>query len=60
MSNFPPPNGARLFGSAAAIGALQLHLSGGEPTLRRDLEEILQHAVDAGLYTNLVTSARDC
>ena len=45
------------FRSAAAIGALQLHLSGGEPTLRRDLEEILQHAVDAGLYTNLVTSA---
>ncbi len=45
------------FRSAAAIGAMQLHLSGGEPTLRRDLEEILQHAVDAGLYTNLVTSA---
>jgi pyrroloquinoline quinone biosynthesis protein E len=45
------------FRSAAAIGALQLHLSGGEPTLRRDLEEILGYAVEAGLYTNLVTSA---
>jgi pyrroloquinoline quinone biosynthesis protein E len=45
------------FRQAASIGALQLHLSGGEPTLRRDLEEILAHAVDAGLYTNLVTSA---
>ena len=45
------------FRQAASIGALQLHLSGGEPTVRRDLEEILAHAVDAGLYTNLVTSA---
>jgi PqqA peptide cyclase len=45
------------FRSAAAAGALQLHLSGGEPTLRRDLEEILEYAVEAGLYTNLVTSA---
>ena len=44
------------FRSAAAIGAMQLHLSGGEPTLRRDLE-ILAYAVEAGLYTNLVTSA---
>jgi pyrroloquinoline quinone biosynthesis protein E len=46
-----------VFRQAASIGALQLHLSGGEPTIRRDLEEILAHAVDAGLYTNLVTSA---
>jgi pyrroloquinoline quinone biosynthesis protein E len=45
------------FRQAASIGALQLHLSGGEPTVRRDLEEILAYAVDAGLYTNLVTSA---
>lgn len=45
------------FRQAASIGALQLHLSGGEPTIRRDLEEILAYAVEAGLYTNLVTSA---
>ena len=45
------------FRQAAAAGALQLHLSGGEPTIRRDLEDILAAAVDAGLYTNLVTSA---
>ncbi len=44
------------FRRAAQIGALQLHLSGGEPTLRRDLEEILRQAVAAGLYTNLITS----
>jgi pyrroloquinoline quinone biosynthesis protein E len=45
-----------VFRRAAEIGALQLHLSGGEPTVRQDLEEILAFAVDAGLYTNLITS----
>lgn len=35
---------------------LQLHLSGGEPASRRDLEEIVGAAVEAGLYTNLITS----
>jgi pyrroloquinoline quinone biosynthesis protein E len=35
---------------------LQLHLSGGEPTVRQDLEQILEAAVEAGLYTNLITS----
>lgn len=48
---------AETFKQAASIGALQLHLSGGEPTARRDLEEILSYAVEAGLYTNLITSA---
>lgn len=46
-----------VFRQAAAAGVLQLHLSGGEPTVRRDLEDILAHAVEAGLYTNLVTAA---
>ena len=32
------------FAQAAAMGALQLHLSGGEPTARRDLDRILAHA----------------
>lgn len=41
---------------AAGLGVLQLHLSGGEPTSRRDLEEIVAHAVRLGLYTNLITS----
>ena len=45
------------FRQAAAMGVLQLHLSGGEPTARRDLDRILAHAVAAGLYTNLVTAA---
>jgi pyrroloquinoline quinone biosynthesis protein E len=41
---------------AAALGVLQLHLSGGEPSIRTDLEDILETAVEVGLYTNLITS----
>src|SRR5262245_29270702 len=41
---------------AAQLGVLQLHLSGGEPTLRRDLEDIVTTAAEVGLYTNLITS----
>ena len=47
---------ARVFREAAALGVLQLHLSGGEPASRRDLEVLVGHARDAGLYTNLITS----
>jgi PqqA peptide cyclase len=46
----------RVLGEAAELGVLQLHLSGGEPTLRRDLEEIIAHAAGEGLYTNLITA----
>ena len=41
----------------AEIGVLQIHFSGGEPTARKDLVELVQHATDVGLYTNLITSA---
>src|SRR5687768_350303 len=47
----------RVFREAAGLGVLQVHLSGGEPAARRDLVEITQGAHDAGLYTNLITSA---
>jgi pyrroloquinoline quinone biosynthesis protein E len=40
---------------AAQLGIVQLHLSGGEPTLRRDLPQIVEHAARAGLYVNLIT-----
>jgi pyrroloquinoline quinone biosynthesis protein E len=46
----------RVFREAAALGTLQLHLSGGEPAARRDLVEITGAARAAGLYTNLITS----
>jgi pyrroloquinoline quinone biosynthesis protein E len=47
---------ARVFEEAAALGVLQVHLSGGEPGARRDLVEIAASAREAGLYTNLITS----
>jgi pyrroloquinoline quinone biosynthesis protein E len=42
---------------AAQLGILQVHLSGGEPTARRDLVDIVRTASEAGLYTNLITAA---
>ncbi|MGD9027958.1 MAG: pyrroloquinoline quinone biosynthesis protein PqqE, partial [Methyloceanibacter sp.] len=42
---------------AGEMGILQVHLSGGEPTARKDLEEIVKTAADAGLYSNLITAA---
>ncbi len=48
---------ARVFREAAALGVLQVHLSGGEPAARRDLVEITAAARAAGLYANLITSA---
>lgn len=48
---------ADVFDQAAKLGVLQLHLSGGEPASRRDLVELVKAARDAGLYTNLITSA---
>ena len=46
----------RVFAEAAALGVLQLHLSGGEPAVRDDLEDLVTHARAAGLYVNLITS----
>ena len=47
----------RVFREARALGVLQLGLSGGEPTLRPDLEELVRAAHGLGLYTSLITSA---
>jgi pyrroloquinoline quinone biosynthesis protein E len=47
----------RVLVEAQELGVLQLHLSGGEPLLRRDVVEIVNSATELGMYTNLVTSA---
>ncbi len=47
----------RVLSELAQIGVLQIHFSGGEPTARKDLVELIQHATDVGLYSNLITSA---
>lgn len=46
----------RLINEAAALGVLHIYFSGGEPMLRRDIAELVAHAHDAGLYTNMITS----
>ena len=45
-----------VFKQAAALGVIHVHLSGGEPASRRDLEDLTEGASKAGLYTNLITS----
>ena len=50
------PDWLRVLTEAKALGVLQLGLSGGEPLIRKDLEEIAAHARHLGLYTTLVTS----
>jgi pyrroloquinoline quinone biosynthesis protein E len=46
----------RVFSQARALGVLQLGLSGGEPMIRKDLEDLATPARSLGLYTTLVTS----
>ena len=46
----------RAIREAAQLGCMQVHFSGGEPTVRLDLEELVAGAAAAGLYTNLITS----
>jgi pyrroloquinoline quinone biosynthesis protein E len=46
----------RVFQEAAAIGVVHVGLTGGEPSTRRDLEEIVERAVAADLYPHLVTA----
>jgi pyrroloquinoline quinone biosynthesis protein E len=46
----------RVLGEAAEMGALQVHFSGGEPTVRKDLELMVEHAAALGLYSNLITA----
>ncbi len=47
----------RVIGELAEIGVLQIHFSGGEPTVRKDLRELVARATEVGLYSNLITSA---
>src|SRR5260221_9058982 len=46
----------RVLGEAAALGVLQVHFSGGEPMVRRDLVSLIAAASERGLYGNLITS----
>jgi pyrroloquinoline quinone biosynthesis protein E len=46
----------RVLGQAAALGVLQVNLTGGEPLVRRDLEALVAAARGRELYVNLITS----
>src|ERR687888_822713 len=46
----------RVFREAEALGVVQLNLTGGEPLLRDDLEQLVEGARTLDLYTNLITS----
>ncbi|MEQ1887678.1 MAG: pyrroloquinoline quinone biosynthesis protein PqqE [Alphaproteobacteria bacterium] len=46
----------RVLDEAAKLGVLQVHFSGGEPLIRKDLETLIAHGASCGLYTNLITS----
>jgi pyrroloquinoline quinone biosynthesis protein E len=47
----------RVFQEASGLGVLHVGFSGGEPLQRPDLVELVAAARQAGLYTNLITSA---
>jgi pyrroloquinoline quinone biosynthesis protein E len=46
----------RVLGEAAALGILQVNLTGGEPLVRDDLEALVAEARARELYVNLITS----
>ncbi|MDT7850678.1 pyrroloquinoline quinone biosynthesis protein PqqE [Methylophilus sp. VKM B-3414] len=46
----------RALREARNMGAIQLGISGGEPLLRDDIEEIVAEAHKLGYYSNLITS----
>ncbi len=45
-----------LISEAHEMGLQELHLIGGEPTLRTDLEEIVKYAVSKGIKTRLISN----
>ena len=47
----------RVLQEAAEVGIVQVHFSGGEPLVRRDLNELVREARRLDLYSNLSTGA---
>lgn len=41
---------------AAPLGLREIHFLGGEPTLRKDLEAMIAHAVGLGLHTRIISN----
>jgi pyrroloquinoline quinone biosynthesis protein E len=47
---------SRVFREGAELGVLQLALTGGEPLVRKDIDELVRVAAETGLYSTLVTA----
>lgn len=45
-----------VFEQASQMGVLQVHFSGGEPALRKDLEDLVTSVTQLNMYSNLITS----
>src|SRR5215469_11188766 len=52
----PTEDWVRVFDEAAELGVLQLALTGGEPLVRKDADELVRGSTRAGLYSTLVTA----
>jgi MoaA/NifB/PqqE/SkfB family radical SAM enzyme len=46
-----------VLGELAELGCRKVHFTGGEPSLRPDLEELVAHAAERGLRVTLTTNA---
>jgi PqqA peptide cyclase len=55
-NELPSKTWSRVFQEAAALGVMQLDLTGGEPLTRPDLTTLVRSARSANLYVNLITS----
>jgi pyrroloquinoline quinone biosynthesis protein E len=55
-AEMPTQDWLRVVDEAAELGVMQVHLTGGEPLARADLEPIARRARERGLYVSLVTS----
>jgi pyrroloquinoline quinone biosynthesis protein E len=52
----PTADWVRTIREAAELGVLQIAFTGGEPLVRKDVEELAAAAREAGLYSSLVTA----
>ncbi|MBO9609387.1 MAG: pyrroloquinoline quinone biosynthesis protein PqqE [Paenibacillaceae bacterium] len=55
-NELPTPMWRDVLEQAGSLGVAQVHFTGGEPLLRPDLEQLVRHARETGLYANLITS----
>jgi pyrroloquinoline quinone biosynthesis protein E len=56
LKELDTPTWLRVLREAEDLGVVQLNLTGGEPLVRDDLEQLIEGARQLDLYTNLITS----